>query len=408
MSAIAIGFDQDGFLVEGTHVLSRQQFLELFCSTGVPERSDGLPRHHFHKPFQDICEWAEEAGATSLVVGGSFVTKKVCPSDLDLLIFFATSSEVPKSLESFYVDGVSLDIQLLSEDQQEIKAAFLELLSTTRQNVRHGIVQVKFNTRVLTHSAPGERSAAFDIVKTAYLGRKYARLNHIKGMVVPIHGIRTHAEWIPKVSLCASTSGWAVAPYYYGYQGVGILVDEEQKQKVVEGLRDWLLEIRSVWEGPVSIIAHSFGTYVVARYLRDAGDLLIDIDSIIFSGAIVRRDYDWAVHFKTNKIGEILNTISSEDEWVRFMPEGGLPLAGKDTLFGKGGYLGFTAEHPRLRQIRSSLLGHNNIFKFDVIRGQWIPFLELCRGSAYRAAQDALIASLREELTLQRASRSPE
>jgi len=210
-------FDEDGFLVEGTHVISRKQFLAEFCSTDTPDGQSGLPRHHFHKPFQDICEWAEEAGATSIVVGGSFVTKMPCPGDLDLIIFFATSSEIPKSLESFYVDGVQLDIQLLSEDEQEIKSAFLELLSTTRTKFRYGLVQIKFDSRVVTHQSPGERSAAFDIVKVAYLGRKYARLNKIKGVVVPIHGIRTHAEWIPQISLCASTSGWAVAPYYYGY-----------------------------------------------------------------------------------------------------------------------------------------------------------------------------------------------
>ena len=108
MSGIEITFDKDGFLAEGTHVLSRKQFLDEFCLTGTPAEQAGLPRHLFHKPFEDICEWAEDAGATSIVVGGSFVTKKPCPADLDLLIFFATSSEVPKSLESFYVDGVQL------------------------------------------------------------------------------------------------------------------------------------------------------------------------------------------------------------------------------------------------------------------------------------------------------------
>ena len=288
---------------------------------------------------------------------------------------------------------------MLSEDEQEIKAAFLELLSTTRRDLRHGIVQIKFDSRVVTHLSSGERSAAFDIVKVAYLGRKYARLNAIKGVVVPIHGIRTHAEWIPQVSLCASTSGWAVAPYYYGYQGVGVLKDEVEKKKIVEGFRDWLSTIKTLWEGPISIVAHSFGTYVVARYLRDAGDLLIDIDAIILSGSIFRIDYDWNTPLESNRVGEVLNTISVEDEWVRFMPEGGLPLAGKDTLFGKGGYLGFKSRHPRLRQIRSSLLGHNNVFKFDVIRGQWIPFLELARGAAYRAAQNGMIARLKEEFS---------
>jgi len=172
-----------------------------------------------------------------------------------------------------------------------------------------------------------------------------------------------------------------------------------EKAKIVEGFRDWLSTIKTMWGGPISVVAHSFGTYVVARYLRDAGDLLIDIDAIILSGSIVRMDYDWDTPLESNRVGEVLNTISVEDEWVRFMPEGGLPLFGKDTLFGKGGCLGFTSKHPRLRQIQSSLLGHNNVFKFDVIRGQWIPFLELSRGAAYRAAHKRMVARLKEEFS---------
>jgi pimeloyl-ACP methyl ester carboxylesterase len=373
-------FADDGFLVPGTHILSKRDFLELFCSSSETDGQEGLPRHRFHKPFFDICQWAEDAGATSIVIGGSFVSKKISPSDIDLLIFFATSDQIPKSLESFYVDGVLLDIQLLAEDEPEIKTAFLELLATTRSQITHGLVQIKFNHKVLTHTSPVERSAAFDIVKTAYLGRKYAQLNDVVGLVVPIHGIRTHAEWIPHISLLASTSGWAVAPYYYGYQDISILGDKKAKTKAVHGLREWLSGIQPHWNRPISIIAHSFGSYILARYLQEAKDIAVAIDSIILCGSILTTDFDWISFLDNGKVGRVLNTVAEEDEWVRLLPQGGVWPA-NDKLFGKAGWKGFEQKHPRLMELRSSLLDHNNMFKFDVILGQWIPFMRLSMGA---------------------------
>jgi pimeloyl-ACP methyl ester carboxylesterase len=382
--------DSDGLLTARTHLFTKQEFLDLFCSAGLPADHHGLPRSHFYKPFLDIHEWAQENGATSIVVGGSFVSSKPDPSDIDLLIFFKNSSDVPKSIESFYVDGVLLDIQLLAEDEPDIKAAFLELLSTTRSGIRHGIAQISLNSRVIVHRSPSDRSDAFEIVKASYLGRKHIQIHSPKGLVVPIHGIRTHADWISNITLLASTSGWAVAPFYYGYQDVFVLGDNKEKDRIVEMLREWLSSIRLHWDGPISIIAHSFGTYITARYLLAAKDVAPEIDAIIFCGSIVRANFDWDSILDSASVGVVLNTISEADEYVKFMPEGGMPLLARDTLFGKSGNIGFESKHPRLRQISSKLLAHNNIFKPDVILGQWLPFLRLARGSQYRGKMELL------------------
>ncbi len=400
MKTIEKLFDRDGMLSEGTHVFSKEDFLSHFCSLEAIGAEGELPRSRFYKPFFDICEWADEAGATSIVIGGSFVSKKINPSDIDLLIFFTRSGDIPKSLESFYVDGVLLDIQLLAEDEPDIKSAYLELLSTTRSNIKHGLVQIKFNSKVFTHESPAERSKDFEIVKVSYLGRKYAQLSKMAGLVVPIHGIRTHAEWIPQVSMLAGISGWAVAPYYYGYQGATILGDSDAKKEAVQGLRRWLSNIRLHWQGPISIIAHSFGTYLVARYLSEADDLMVEIDSIIFCGSIVNTDYSWSSLLDGGKIGKVLNTISSQDEWVRLVPDRGhWPM--NDQLMGRAGWAGFQDKHARLSEIKSSLLDHNNIFNTDVILGQWIPFLRLSIGAYHRSNFELLRSTFKNDLSRQ-------
>ena len=385
---------EEGLLIPGTHVISEDEFLHVFCSDSTRKigRNRDAARSDFYKPFRDIVEWAREAGAASIVVGGSFVSKKDAPSDMDVVILFAHADLIPKSNERYNINGVMLDVQLLALEQKTIVDAYLELLATTRADTPHGLVQIKFHSTVSTVYRPDASSPDLDIVKVAYLNRHWSNTQETKGVIVPIHGIRTHAEgWLPHLCLSATTSGWAIAPYIYGYRELSILTSTKDRTQVVEGFRDWLIDIRRKYEGPISVIAHSFGTYVVGRYLMQAGDISEPLDAVILCGSILTRDYDWSKHLDEAVVGHVLNTISEKDEWVKFMPDGGIPLLAGDDLYGDAGWSGFTANHPRLKQIRSALLMHNNVFKDDVVVGEWLPFLELAKGSQYRRSCERII-----------------
>lgn len=387
MSNGKLTFDE-GLLLPGTHVISMEEFLTTFCCDSARKigRYQDAARSDFHKPFSDIVEWAQNAGARSIVVGGSFVSQKEFPSDMDIVILFARSDQIPKSNECYDANGVTLDVQLLAEEQESILAAYLELLATTRSEVPHGLVQIKFNSIVQTLHRPEESSPDLEIVKAAYLGRRWSQQLTPKGLIVPIHGIRTHAEgWLPHLCLSASASGWAIAPYIYGYREVSILGSKTDKTEVVEGFRDWLIEVRRQYSGPISVIAHSFGTYIIGRYLMEANDITEKFDAVILCGSILKTDYDWLSLLNDAVVGGVLNTISTEDEWVKFLPNGGVPMLASDPLFGNVGKNGFSAQHPRFHQIQSALLTHNNVFKDDVINGEWLPFLEMSKGSQRRS-----------------------
>ena len=244
----------EGLLVPGTHVISLEEFLNTFCNDS--ESKIGLHeetvRSDFYKPFCDIVEWAEDAGARSIVVGGSFVSRKKRPSDMDIVILFARSDQIPKSTERYDANGVTLDVQLLAEEKVSIVDAYLELLATTRSEVPHGLVQIKLHSTVKTIYPPKESSPDLEIVKVAYIGRRWSQQLMPKGVIVPIHGIRTHAEgWLPHLCLSATASGWAIAPYIYGYREVSILASKAGKAAVVEGFRDWLIQVRRQFEGPI-------------------------------------------------------------------------------------------------------------------------------------------------------------
>lgn len=290
MSNEELTFDE-GLLVPGTHVISLEGFLKTFCYDSERKigRYQDAARSDFHKPFCDIVEWAQGAGARSIIVGGSFISRKECPSDMDIIILFARSDQIPKSNERYDANGVTLDVQLLAEEQDSIVAAYLELLATTRSQVPHGLVQIKFHSTVQTFLRPVESSPDLEIVQAAYLGRRWSQQLTPKGVIVPIHGIRTHAEgWLPHLCLSASASGWAIAPYIYGYREVSVLGSKKEKASVVEGFRDWLIQVRRQYKGPISVIAHSFGTYIIGRYLMEANDITEKFDAVIAYSGVIR------------------------------------------------------------------------------------------------------------------------
>ncbi|KVX05376.1 hypothetical protein ASL22_17765 [Alcaligenes faecalis] len=391
---------EEGLLPSGTYLINKDEFLSEFCSDSKKNMGHyrESARSDFYKPFLDIFEWAEEAGATSIVVGGSFISKKENPGDMDIVIFFAKSSQVPHGRERYDINGIMLDVQLLAEDQPSIAKAYLELLSTTRFGVKHGLVQIKFHTTVQTHYSPADSSENLEIVKVAYLGRRWSQQQTTKGILVPIHGIRTHAEeWLPRLCLSASTSGWAVAPYVYGYRGANVLRTETQKAEIVEGFRNWLTEIRRLYTGPISIVAHSFGTYVVGRYLCVADDISEKFDCVILCGSILNPNFNWDDLLDRAVVGQVLNTISANDEWVKYLPDGGIPFLAKDALYGNAGTSGFTCKHPRFYEISSSLLTHNNVFRDDVVMTQWLPFMEASKGSLERENYKLMLERIKAE-----------
>ncbi|WP_353402521.1 DUF6932 family protein [Duganella hordei] len=386
MTSSKLHLDSDGNLSPGTHEVTKEQFLEAFCSYPKDVNIVSPVRYGFGQAFSEICDWADRNEATSIVVGGSFVTGKPYPNDIDIIIFFRLAQDIPRNIELLEYDGVRCDIQLLSEDQPQICDAFIKVLATSRRNTSRGVVQIKFDSQVRTHDTPHHKNELFNVALAIYQGRKITSLRQLKGVVVPIHGILSDAEWVPHISLMLSTSGWAVAPYVYGKRMPTLLSNASDRTRVVEGFRDWLTTVRSNYDGPISILAHSFGTYVIAKYLSEAGDLSAKFDSIILCGSILSKEFDWSSYLDKN-VGRVLNTISEEDQWVKYMPEGGRTLV-KDPLYGDAGREGFNCNHPKFSQVRSGLLQHSNIFKDDVIRSLWLPFLDLANGAQEKSRSE--------------------
>jgi hypothetical protein len=166
-------------------------------------------------------------------------------------------------------------------------------------------------------------------------------------------------------------------PVVYGFEKGFILGNESRKVEVVEEFRLFLGEIRNTYRGSISVVAHSFGTYILGRYLSNAGHLTETFGGVVLAGSILNTDYDWASLLNQETINMVMNTRSKNDEWVKMLPDGGIPLLASDPLMGSAAVDGFATKHPRLSERESSLLTHSNMFESDVMVKLWLPFLSL-------------------------------
>jgi pimeloyl-ACP methyl ester carboxylesterase len=186
--------------------------------------------------------------------------------------------------------------------------------------------------------------------------------------VVSLHGIRTHGAWQDALSLHLTRSGFDYAPWKYGFFKAISLVNPLARQRQVEWILERYTRLTETTKGPISIIAHSFGTYVVAEAMIQYPS--IKFDKIILCGSIVPCDYDWSkIIGDRGQASFVLNQYGRKDFWVRIAQ---WVIADA----GPSGYRGFSDNaNERVVQQRSRSFGHSRYFFLLNYRDNWIPFL---------------------------------
>jgi serine/threonine-protein kinase len=114
-----------------------------------------------------------------------------------------------------------------------------------------------------------------------------------------------------------------------------------------------------------SIVAHSFGTYILGNALLRYPYLRFN--KVILCGSILPRDFPWDGLIKRGQVQAVRNEYGVEDVWVRW-------VARFIAETGPSGTMGFTREHERLEQIRLSY-NHSEYFEKGHMREYWMPFL---------------------------------
>jgi pimeloyl-ACP methyl ester carboxylesterase len=351
-------------LPEGNHIASTDELIERFAGSGA--------RKEFGNALLRFQDFAAKSGARYYLVGGSFLSAKDNPNDLDLIVVYSTKQNIPNNTHRFRTN-LRIDVQFASEDEPEILNALLTMFRLDRNGRQVGVAVVQIADGAIKLPDKEVDPRVLEVVRETYsMGRIGAPRTVKRGVLVTIHGIRTHARWNNDVARFASREGWTVAPFVYGYRFASILIQRNERVKVINEFREWL--DRLVLEeqtDAVSVVAHSLGTHIVGSYLFGFDVPPHRLNGVILTGSILPRDLDW--ESKSDVLGKVLHERAPNDKWARRMNL--FNKFERDPLFGDSGAVGFSQLGTMVDERTCPIFDHNNAFGRDVIRGRWIPFL---------------------------------
>lgn len=364
-------FNKKGRLPDGIHICSGNEFLGKFCQDS---------RQKFVKPISDILDFAKDRGAIHLFVGGSFITSNNEPNDFDCVMVFQKDKYIPSNTEKISIQGLKFDILYASLESTYLIDSYIKLFSTGRFGMENiGIIQIDLydenNVWEIRHQ-PDEES--FEIIKKVYNHRSLINMNEKKGLLVSVHGLLSHGSWNMDIAPAASSQGWIIAPYMYETNKPDLLFRKGKRSKVVDSFREWIYDLSKKYDQKVSIIAHSFGTFIVGSYLEGFDEDKfppVSFNSVILTGSILNSNFDWNKH-RGRSVGKVLNMIAPNDEFVKYMPQTTLKsYIGMSNLFGTAGVDGFQDDFPNVTQIKCKIFNHTNTIRRDIIETKWLPFL---------------------------------
>jgi len=193
--------------------------------------------------------------------------------------------------------------------------------------------------------------------------------------VLVVHGMNTRGQWQEELSWLVGQTYRNMVPvaiYKYGRIQPGVMFPSRQRA-LARKLAAKLIKLseeasRAGYAGVPDVIAHSFGTWLVAEALDGNEDLRIG--RLILLGSVVRPNYPWQKLIGRKQIDAVLNHGATHDEWVAraqfFIPGSG-----------PGGKHGFA---PPVTNVPAADFRHSTYFLSDRLRGVfeavWQPFLQ--------------------------------
>lgn len=189
-------------------------------------------------------------------------------------------------------------------------------------------------------------------------------------LLLSVHGIRTTGRWQKQLTEAAQDAGIRYRPLDFGYFfALSLLLPWVRKSKIEWFHNECEEKLRDVEPGQcASIVAHSFGTYLLCGALVKYSDLRFD--RIILCGSIVREDFPWSsIIVNRGQVNVVLNEAGGKDMWASIVC-----WAVSDS--GRTGVVGFrdNASGRVIERIHAEHQ-HSDYFYIGNYRRVWIPFL---------------------------------
>lgn len=186
-----------------------------------------------------------------------------------------------------------------------------------------------------------------------------------KHLVILVHGINTFADWMPAMAETLESAGFLVAPTSFGEMPVSrfLLPFQSLRQQAVQRVLTNIRTARELYTpDKISVITHSFGTYVVARILQKEA---WHWHRIIFCGSVVPQDFPLD-EVRDRFTPPLLNEVGTRDIW---------PAMAACVTWGYGSIGSFGFNHPAVRTRWHEGFRHSDFLTPDFCKKYWIPFL---------------------------------
>jgi pimeloyl-ACP methyl ester carboxylesterase len=183
-------------------------------------------------------------------------------------------------------------------------------------------------------------------------------------VVALIHGIRTQAIWQEQARVTLEKPG-KVAVYSIGYEYFDVVrFIGPWRSKPISRVRAELRDLRQLHpSSELVVVAHSFGTYIISRILRE--DVDISISRLLLCGSIIPPTYRWDQIRNALTQHTCVNEVGTRDFWPVFAKVSSLG-------YGCSGSFGFKTSRVRDRFFD---FGHSDFFSRDHFEKFWRPFV---------------------------------
>ncbi|WP_349507629.1 hypothetical protein [Agrobacterium pusense] len=187
-----------------------------------------------------------------------------------------------------------------------------------------------------------------------------------KHIVVLVHGIRTHAEWHGLAAKVFEPYCMKVVPIKFDFLDlirfwfpIPLFFRNGPIKRVEDNLKSIIADYPSAH---VSIVAHSFGTYVTTKIIKR--NFNIRLFRLLMCGSIVSLKYDWR-RLPNKPRGGLMNDVGLKDR---------LPILAEVSTWGYGpsGTYGFGCS-----EVDDNFhdFGHSGFFTEAHVSKYWVPFL---------------------------------
>jgi len=108
-------------------------------------------------------------------------------------------------------------------------------------------------------------------------------------VVVSLHGIRTTGRWQKDLTDVLTQSGYRHIPLDFGFFGAISLLWPSSRERKIEWFHRIYSEKLAALPSPPSLIAHSFGTFIVIAAMAKYED--IRFERLILCGSLAKRNF---------------------------------------------------------------------------------------------------------------------